>query len=74
MAALLSKPFAGIGVADARREQAEGEGQHDDIPHENAPCRACIIAQRLRVLREGVCDGSIGGSIAILTLPVSVPL
>jgi hypothetical protein len=28
------QPFAGIGVADARREEAEAERQHDDIPHE----------------------------------------
>jgi hypothetical protein len=25
--------FAGIGVADARHEEAEGERQHDDVQH-----------------------------------------
>jgi hypothetical protein len=34
MAALPLKPFAGVGVADARREQTQPEGQHDDIKHE----------------------------------------
>jgi hypothetical protein len=33
------KPFAGVGEAYAHREQAEAEGQHDDIKHENAPVR-----------------------------------
>ena len=28
------KPFAGVGVAYARREQTEPEGQHDDVQHE----------------------------------------
>jgi len=32
--ALSSQPFAGISIADARREEAEAEGQHDDIQHE----------------------------------------
>ena len=32
-----SKPFTGIGVANARYEEAEAEGQHDDVPHDNAP-------------------------------------
>jgi hypothetical protein len=38
MAALPLKPFAGVGVADACREQAEAEGQHDDIQHEMLLC------------------------------------
>jgi hypothetical protein len=38
MAALLSKPFAGVGVADACREQTEGEAQHDDVQHEMLLC------------------------------------
>ena len=33
MAALPSQAFAGIGVADARHEEAEGERQHDDVQH-----------------------------------------
>jgi hypothetical protein len=28
------KPFAGIGVAYPRHEEAEGEGQHQDVQHE----------------------------------------
>ena len=30
------QPFTGIGVAYARGEEAESEGQHDDIPHERS--------------------------------------
>jgi hypothetical protein len=29
-----SEPFAGVGVAHRCREEAEPEGQHDDIKHE----------------------------------------
>ena len=32
--ALLLKSFAGIGVAYSRREQAQAEGQHEDVQHE----------------------------------------
>jgi len=28
------KPFAGVGVAYSRREQAEAEDQHEDVQHE----------------------------------------
>ena len=28
------KSFAGVGVTDRRREEAEAEGQHDDVQHE----------------------------------------
>jgi hypothetical protein len=38
MAALPSKPFAGIGIADAQREQAEGEGQHKNVQHKLLLC------------------------------------
>ena len=27
------QPFAGIGVTNARHEEAEGERQHDDVQH-----------------------------------------
>jgi hypothetical protein len=33
-----SKPFAGVGVTYPRREEAEAEGQHDDIQHEMLLC------------------------------------
>jgi hypothetical protein len=35
-----SKPFAGIGVAYSRREEAEPQGQHDDVQHEVLLCVA----------------------------------
>ena len=28
------KPFAGVGVADRRREKDEAEDQHEDVQHE----------------------------------------
>jgi hypothetical protein len=31
--ALSSQPFADIGVADPRGEQAEGDGEHQDVHH-----------------------------------------
>ena len=30
--------FAGIGVADRRGEEAEAEGQHDNVPHLDLLC------------------------------------
>jgi len=33
-----SQPFADIGVAYARREEAEPEGQHGDVKHEMFLC------------------------------------
>ena len=33
-----SKPFAGVGVAYARHEEAEAERQHDDVQHEVLLC------------------------------------
>jgi hypothetical protein len=41
MALSFSQPFAGVGVAYARREEAEAERQHDDVQHGMllfAPC------------------------------------
>jgi hypothetical protein len=32
------KPFAGVGVTDGGREEAEAEGQHDDVQHEMLLC------------------------------------
>src|SRR5512141_1235513 len=40
------KPFAGVGVAYAHHEEAKAEGQHDDIPHENAPVRGNLRGKR----------------------------
>jgi hypothetical protein len=40
------KPFAGVGVADARREQAEGESQHGYIQHEVLLCAVIFGAKR----------------------------
>ena len=65
------KPFAGIGVADPRHEQAEGEGQHQDVQHEVLLVALCFRA------RKTECDGSGRNAPAIRALPVSdreVPL
>jgi hypothetical protein len=32
------KPFAGVGVTHRHDEEAEAEGQHDDIQHEVLLC------------------------------------
>jgi hypothetical protein len=32
------KPFAGVGVAERRDEEAEAEGQHEDVQHEVLLC------------------------------------
>jgi hypothetical protein len=33
-----SESFAGVGVTNSRREEAEGEGQHGDVQHEVLLC------------------------------------
>ena len=33
MAPLLSQPFAGVGVADRQREEADREGEHQNVHH-----------------------------------------
>jgi hypothetical protein len=38
------KPFAGVGVTDGGREEAETEGQHDDVQHEMLLCGASCEA------------------------------
>jgi hypothetical protein len=37
---VLLKPFAGVGVAYAHHEEAEAEGQHDNVEHERLLCAA----------------------------------
>ena len=32
------EPFAGVGVTHRRHEEAEAEGQHDDVQHEMLLC------------------------------------
>ena len=32
------KPFAGVGVTHRHREEAEAEGQHDDVQHQVLLC------------------------------------
>jgi hypothetical protein len=38
MALSFSQPFAGVGIAYARHEEAEAERQHDDVQHEMFLC------------------------------------
>ena len=45
---LLSQPFAGVGVAYARREKAEAERQHDDVQH-----GMLLFAPRIRARQDG---------------------
>jgi hypothetical protein len=49
-----SKPFAGIGVAYSRHEEAEAEGQHDDVQHEVFLC-AAIRGERNNALASVGC-------------------
>jgi hypothetical protein len=49
----LSKPLAGIGVANTRREEAEPEGQHDDIQHEMLLIAIAFVRAKLARCREG---------------------
>jgi hypothetical protein len=37
------EPFAGVGVTHRRREEAEAEGQHDDVQHEMLLCAVMMI-------------------------------
>jgi hypothetical protein len=43
------KSFAGVGVTDRRREEAEAEGQHDDVQHE-VLLVALVSARNYRVV------------------------
>lgn len=43
-----SEPIAGEGVADRQREQAEPDGQHDDVKHLELPAaRRAECSKRL---------------------------
>src|ERR1700729_1786583 len=42
-----SKPFAGVGVTYRHHEEAEAEGQHDDVPHEMLLSR-CELRIRIK--------------------------
>jgi hypothetical protein len=47
------QPFAGIGVANARHEEAQGEGQHENVQHGNVPVRRDRPAGRTASLLDG---------------------
>ena len=66
------EPFAGVGVAYRHREEAQTEGQHDDVQHEMLLAALVFGAQLLRVFGKVDCYGSIRGSDAIPAFPVSV--
>jgi hypothetical protein len=38
MTALLSQPFADVGVADRGREEGEAQRRHEDVHHEKLLC------------------------------------
>ena len=47
-----SKPFAGVGVTYSRREEAEAEGQHEDVQHE-VLLVALVAVSNIARFREG---------------------
>ena len=51
MASPLSQPFAGVGVADRKRKEAEAERQHKDIKHGIAPVHQVRAAEERQVRR-----------------------
>ena len=53
------QPFAGVGVTNTRRKEAEAEGQHEDIPHEKLLAARVYLRAAFTCFREGM-DGSIG--------------
>ena len=40
------KPFAGVGVADRRREEGQREGHHEDVQHEMLLMRSNLGSER----------------------------
>jgi hypothetical protein len=45
-----SQAFAGIGVANPCREEAEAEGQHGDVQHEVLLCNVSLRGRGKRLL------------------------
>jgi alkylation response protein AidB-like acyl-CoA dehydrogenase len=57
------EPLAGIGVAYAQREEAEPEGQHDDVQHEMLLLAIALVGARAwRVAGKADGDESKGRS------------
>ena len=52
------KPFAGVGVTDRRREEAEAEGQHEDVQHEMLLVTLVSTPKRCVLTRKAKCDRS----------------
>src|SRR6516165_6561185 len=50
-----SEPFAGVGVADSKREEGETERQHDDVEHENIPMHPGAVRIRMSRCRIEKC-------------------
>src|SRR5258706_12082351 len=70
--AVLLKSFAGVGVTHRHHEEAEAEGQHDDIQHEVLLVALVFRSRPLRVAGKAGCDGSNRIEDATRALPVSV--
>jgi hypothetical protein len=52
------KPFAGVGVTDRRREEAEAEDQHDDVQHEMLLVAFVSTGKCCVLTRKANCDVS----------------
>src|SRR5258707_14884513 len=70
--AVLLKSFAGVGVTHRHHEEADAEGQHDDIQHEVLLVALVFRSRPLRVAGKAGCDGSNRIEDATRALPESV--
>jgi hypothetical protein len=51
------KSFAGIGVTYRRREEAEAEGQHENVQHEMLLCS--VTCGAIRIVFSPILDGEV---------------
>ena len=68
------KPFAGVGVTHRQHEEAEAEGQHEDIQHQVllvalVSMRHCRVSQGRRIALD---QHGIAGAIRALPVAVAV--
>ena len=70
--ALLLKSFAGVGVAYRQREEAQTEGQHDDVQHEMLLAALVFWRNFCAFPRICIAMNQSADRIATLAIPISV--